>query len=166
MSNPRRRDVKVSALFSGFLLIFLFIFDQSNNVIASVSGVALCSSNQCPKKILQEPTVTTLAKTQNEYCIGNTDVVLEAKAKTTVLNFTPIIVEIQQIVNQLFIKRSFNCCLQAFGRYNVDPIILFVCVDILHNDIVQRTTASRFPGSYVFPFYPWAAFQKKKRRRF
>ncbi|KAL9536564.1 hypothetical protein MBANPS3_012560, partial [Mucor bainieri] len=120
------------------------------------------------KAIIQDPTVinyitTTLANTQDDYYVGNcewsdgtrSDVVLEPKS--SVLNLPPIIVEIQYTVNQLFMKRAVNYCLQAFKRYKVDPIILIVCVNTLHSYVIQRTMASRFPGGYAFPSEPWAA---------
>lgn len=115
------------------------------------------------KAIIQDPTVinyitTTLANTQNDYHVGNSewsdgtrsDVVLEPKS--SVLNLPPIIVEIQYTVNQLFMKRAVNYSLQAFKRYKVDPIILIVCVNTLHSYVVQRTMASRFPGGYNLDF--------------
>ncbi|KAI8368619.1 hypothetical protein EDC96DRAFT_504996 [Choanephora cucurbitarum] len=96
-----------------------------------------------------------MANTQNDYHVGNSkwsdetrsDVVLEPKS--SVLNLPPIIVETQHTVNQLFMKRAVNYCLQAFKRYKVDPIILIVCVNTLHSYVVQSTMASRFPDGYV-----------------
>lgn len=37
------------------------------------------------------------------------------------------------------------------------PIMLIVCANTLHNDVAQRTAASRSPGSFSFPSYLWAA---------
>lgn len=119
------------------------------------------------KRILQDPTVvniitSTLTNTEDDYRLGNTewadgtrsDVVLEAKAPS--LPLPPIIVEIQHTVNHLFMKRAVNYCLQAYKRYKMDPVLLVICVDTLHNDVSQRVAASRFPDCDSFPCYPWA----------
>lgn len=78
-----------------------------------------------------------------------------------------IIVEFQHAINQMFLKRIVNYCLQSFKRYKVNPVILIACVDTLHTDAAQHTTASRFPGGYAFPSYRGAAdciiISKKKK---
>lgn len=94
------------------------------------------------KAIIQDPTVVnyitkTLTNTENDCFVGNSewnngthsDVVLEPKSSD--LGLSPIIVEIQQKVDKAFMKRVIGYCLQAFKKYNIDPIILIICVDTL-----------------------------------
>ncbi|KAG1294649.1 hypothetical protein G6F66_005022 [Rhizopus arrhizus] len=120
------------------------------------------------KAIIQDPTVVnyiikTLTNTENDYFVGNcewsdrtrSDVVLEPKSSD--LGLPPIIVEIQQTVDKAFMKRSIGYCLQAFKKYNIDPIILIICVNNPDSYIASRTVTSRISGRYDFPCEPWAA---------
>lgn len=76
--------------------------------------------------------------------------------------------EFQHTIKQLLLKRTVSYCLQAIKKYKVSPVILIACVDTLHTDAAQHTTASRFSGGYAFPSYPGAAdctsILKKKKK--
>lgn len=100
------------------------------------------------KAIIQNSTVinyitTAFVNCSNDYHVGNiewcggtrSDVVLEPKSLE--LNLPPIIVQIQHTVDQFFMKRVVNYCLKAYKRYKVDPIILIICIDTLHNYVVN-----------------------------
>lgn len=93
------------------------------------------------------------------------DLVLQPELSA--LDLATIIVEFQHTIDQLFLKRIVNYCLQAFKRYKINPAILAACVDTLHTDAAHHTTASRFSGGYVFPSYRGAAdctvISKKKK---
>ncbi|KAI7907605.1 uncharacterized protein BX663DRAFT_491428 [Cokeromyces recurvatus] len=120
------------------------------------------------KAIIQDPTVInyitkTLTNTENDYHVGcsewsdstRSDVVLEPKSFD--LGLPPIIIEIQQMVDKAFMKRAVGYCLQASKRYNVDPIILIICVNSLDSYVASRIVASDVYGGYDFLCDPWAA---------
>ncbi|KAI8083844.1 hypothetical protein BDF21DRAFT_398054 [Thamnidium elegans] len=122
------------------------------------------------KIIIQEPKVTNfikeaLTKTKNDYFIGNcewkngicSDIVLEPKCPTLDLSLSLIIVEIKHTVNKKFLRRCINYCLQAISRYDVEPILLIICVDTVHQDIKDNLVYSYPPGALSYLSKPWAS---------
>ncbi|KAI7894556.1 uncharacterized protein EV154DRAFT_414891, partial [Mucor mucedo] len=82
------------------------------------------------------------------------DMVLEPKSGHS--NLPPIILEIQHTVNLAFMKRAVTYCIQATNRYDIDPIILIICVDKLYQDIHQHMKPSTLPGVFSYFSQPWA----------
>jgi hypothetical protein len=70
----------------------------------------------------------------------------------------PLIVEFQQTVNNKFMKRAMNYCLQASSRYDVDPIMLIVCIDTITESPKEKLEKSkRLPCCATIPCDFWAA---------
>ncbi|KAG2207752.1 hypothetical protein INT47_011872 [Mucor saturninus] len=73
--------------------------------------------------------------TTNDYLLGNcewndgtrSDLVLEPKSGHS--NLPPIILEIQHTGNLAFMKMAVNYRIQASNRYDIDPVILIICVE-------------------------------------
>jgi hypothetical protein len=113
------------------------------------------------KRLVQEPKVINyiteaLTKTKNDYSIGNcewkngthSDLVLEPKCLT--LDLSPIILEIQHTANKKFMQTGISYCLQAISRYDVEPILLIICVDTVNQDIRDDVVSSRLPGTFSY----------------
>ncbi|CAO3614987.1 unnamed protein product [Cunninghamella blakesleeana] len=91
------------------------------------------------KSVTRNPSVVKIISSalidnnHNDYIVGESewpngcrsDLVLEPKA---LLGLPPIIIEFQQSVNKVFLKRVIQYSLQAYNRYQVDPIVLIVCL--------------------------------------
>ncbi|KAI9338867.1 hypothetical protein BD770DRAFT_306646, partial [Pilaira anomala] len=52
------------------------------------------------------------------------DLVLEPRSQ----NLSPIIIEFQRRVDELFLKRAINHSLVAYERYKKEPILLMICI--------------------------------------
>jgi hypothetical protein len=65
-----------------------------------------------------------------------------------------IIIEVQQQVDIMFMRRAISYALQGYKRYQVDPIALIFCVEKLAADVKEMTTTSRIKGAYSFPCQP------------
>ncbi|ORE11500.1 hypothetical protein BCV72DRAFT_284144 [Rhizopus microsporus var. microsporus] len=125
-------------------------------------------SDLMPKAIINDPNViniitTALLNVQNDYVTVNPEwdngtrsyVVLEAKS--SVMSHPPIIIEIQHTINSLFIKRFINYSLEAFKRYNLDPIVPIVCTDALSDYVAKNVKSSNIPSCNDFPSTGWAS---------
>ncbi|KAL7333821.1 hypothetical protein PS15p_202682 [Mucor circinelloides] len=106
----------------------------------------------------------TLLNVQDDYIVGNpewsnvtrSDVVLETKSSA--LDLPPIVVEIQNRVDKLFIKRLIDYSLQAFERYELDPTVLIICTNTLSDCVAKAVEeATDFPACYSFPSTGWAS---------
>ncbi|KAI8886651.1 hypothetical protein K501DRAFT_157979, partial [Backusella circina FSU 941] len=119
------------------------------------------------KGILRDPKVInliteSLVKTTDDYFIGNcerkdgtrSDMVLEPKSAHS--DLPPLILEIQHTVNIAFMKRAVSYCIQAYTRYDSEPIILIICVEKLHQDIYKHVKPSTLPGVFSYFSQPWA----------
>lgn len=119
------------------------------------------------KRIIQDPKIVNyiteaLTGTTDGYFVGNcewrnrtrSDVVLEPKSS---VDLRPIIIEVQSNVNNEFLKRAVGYCLQASSRFDVDPIMLIICVEKLNQEIKDDVVDSRLPGIYSYFCKPWAA---------
>ncbi|RCH86230.1 hypothetical protein CU098_004340 [Rhizopus stolonifer] len=118
------------------------------------------------KRIINPKAVNLIAKsltgTSDDYFIGNcewnngtrSDMVLEPKSAHS--DLSPLILEIQYTVNLAFMKRAVNYCLQAFTRYDIEPIILIICVEKMDQDIYKHMKPSTLPGVFSYFSQPWA----------
>ena len=82
------------------------------------------------------------------------DLVLEPKSPS--FGLPPIVIEFQQSVNNIFMKRAIQYSLQAYQRYQVDPIILIICMNSLSSDIESLTKPSHILGCRSYPCHSWA----------
>lgn len=83
--------------------------------------------------------------------------VLVLETKTPSLDLSPIVIEFQHSVNKIFMKRATLYALEAYKRYQVEPIVLIVCMNTLSSDINQLTQPSRVLGCCSYPCHSWAA---------
>ncbi|KAI7893182.1 uncharacterized protein EV154DRAFT_502762 [Mucor mucedo] len=105
---------------------------------------------------------STLISSTDDYVVGDSewsngcrsDLVLEPKSLST--NLPPIIIEFQQSVNNIFIKHAIEYALQAFKRYQVEPIILIICMNNLSSDVESLTKSSNILGCRTYPSHNWA----------
>lgn len=104
----------------------------------------------------------SLTGTADDYFIGKcewndgtrSDMVLEPKSAHS--DLPPLILEIQHTVNLAFMKRAVSSCLQAFTRYDIEPIILIICVEKMDQDIYKHMKPSKLPGVFSYFSQPWA----------
>ncbi|KAG2231689.1 hypothetical protein INT48_000429 [Thamnidium elegans] len=88
--------------------------------------------------------------TDSEWSNGcRSDLVLEPKSLSTGL--FPIVIEFQQSVNNTFMKRVIKYALQAYQRYQIDPIIFIICMNSVSNDIESLTEPSHILGCRSYP---------------
>ncbi|KAI8076098.1 hypothetical protein BDF21DRAFT_494853 [Thamnidium elegans] len=88
--------------------------------------------------------------TDSEWSNGcRSDLVLEPKSLSTGL--FPIVIEFQQSVNNTFMKRIIKYALQAYQRYQIDPIIFIICMNSVSNDIESLTEPSHILGCRSYP---------------
>ena len=124
-------------------------------------------SDLMAKATINDPNViniisTALLNVQNDYTVGNSewdngtrsDIVLEPKSLAS--DLPHVIIEIQHIIDNLFIKRVINHSLQSFKRRKLDPIVLIICTSRLSECVAKDLTISSFPGCYEFPAKGWA----------
>lgn len=120
------------------------------------------------KQIVQDARVLNhiteaITNTENDYFVSNyewkdgtrSDVVLEPKSSS--MDLPPIIVEIQHTVNKQFMRRAVGYCLQANAKFDVEPVLLIICVRTLAEEIKVDTVDSRLPSIYSYFCKPWAA---------
>lgn len=142
--------------------IYFFPFSSIMCVPNSNPGSDLMS-----KTIIRDPKVInfiteSLTGTKDNYSIGNcewndgtrSDMVLEPKSAHS--NLPPLILDIQHTLNIASMKSAVSCCLQASTRYDVEPIILIICVEKLHQDINKHVKPSTLPGVFSYFCQPWA----------
>ncbi|KAG1135549.1 hypothetical protein G6F37_012518 [Rhizopus arrhizus] len=102
-----------------------------------------------------------LNNSQDEYIVAESewndgtrsDLVLEPQSQ----NLSPIIIEFQHRVDELFLKRAVNYCLEAYERYKKEPILLMICIETLSDGIYSETKLSRVPGCVIHPSRGWAS---------
>ncbi|KAI9475869.1 MAG: hypothetical protein EXX96DRAFT_574968 [Benjaminiella poitrasii] len=124
-------------------------------------------SDLMSKRIIRDPKAMnliaeSLTGTTDDYFIGNcewndgtrSDMVLEPKSAHS--DLPPLILEIQHTVNLVSMKRAVSYCLQAFTRYDIEPIILIICVEKMHQDIYKHMKPSTLPGVFSYFSQPWA----------
>jgi hypothetical protein len=124
--------------------------------------------DQMSKRIVQDAKVLNyiteaITSTEGNYFVGNcewkdgtlSDVLLQPKSSS--IDLPPIIVEIQYYVNKKFMRRAVGYCLQANSKFDVEPVLLVVCVGTLSEEIKVDTVDSRLPGIYSYFCKPWAA---------
>ncbi|KAG2200723.1 hypothetical protein INT46_008778 [Mucor plumbeus] len=118
--------------------------------------------DQMSKQIVLDAKVLNYI-TEGDYFVGNcewkdgtlSDVLLQPKSSS--IDLPPIIVEIQYYVNKKFMRRAVGYCLQANSKFDVEPVLLVVCVGTLSKEIKVDTVDSRFSGIYSYFCKPWAA---------
>ncbi|CAO3701880.1 unnamed protein product [Rhizopus stolonifer] len=123
--------------------------------------------DQMSKRIVQDAKVLNyiteaLISTEDDYFVGNcewkdgtrSDLVLQPKSSS--MDLPPIIVEIQHKVNKKFMRRDVGYCLLANLKFDVEPILLVVCVGTLNEEIKDDTVDSRLPGIHSYFCKPWA----------
>jgi hypothetical protein len=70
----------------------------------------------------------------------------------------PLSVEFQKTVGNKFIKRAMNYCLQASSRYDIDLVMLIVCIDTIAESPKEKLEKSkRLPCCATIPCDFWAA---------
>lgn len=119
------------------------------------------------KRIVQDAKVLSyitkaITSTENDYFVGNcewkngtrSDVVLQLKSSS--MDLPPIIVEIRHTVNKQFMRRAVGYCLQANSKFDVEPVLLVVCVGRLSEEMKDDTVDSRLPSIYSYFCKPWA----------
>lgn len=124
-------------------------------------------TDKMTKQIMRDPTVISyitkaLTSKEDDDFLGDTewrdstrsDVVLEPKLCH--LDAPPVIIEIQQSKNGDFMKRANGYCLQAYKRYNKEPIILFFRTNSYDNYIATRLLPSDIPGANEIHCDTWA----------
>ncbi|ORX61885.1 hypothetical protein DM01DRAFT_1331359 [Hesseltinella vesiculosa] len=77
---------------------------------------------------------------------SRSDLVLEPKSSC--LGLPPIIVEFQHSVNKVFMKRATEYALQAFKRYDIDPIVFIVCMNTVLAEVEELTQPADILGSF------------------
>jgi hypothetical protein len=82
------------------------------------------------------------------------DLVLEPRSMS--VDLPPITIEFQQSVNSIFIKRAIEYSLQAYKRYQVDSIILIICMNNLSSDAESLTKPTNILGCPSYPSHGWA----------
>ncbi|KAJ8656906.1 hypothetical protein O0I10_007503 [Lichtheimia ornata] len=120
------------------------------------------------KRVISNPAVFNIItryilNCNNDYDVGNcewsdgsrSDIVLVPKATT--LDLPPLIIEIQQRVDVKFMKRVIKYALEAYKRYQRDPIILIICVDTVHDDVMTLSQPSDVTGCVDIPCALWAS---------
>ncbi|ORX57046.1 hypothetical protein DM01DRAFT_1240814 [Hesseltinella vesiculosa] len=86
---------------------------------------------------------------------SRSDLVLEPKSSC--LGLPPIIVEFQHSVNKVFMKRATEYALQAFKRYDIDPIVFIVCMNTVLAEVEELTQPADILGCQSYPCHGWAA---------
>ncbi|CEP19293.1 hypothetical protein [Parasitella parasitica] len=117
--------------------------------------------DQMSKRIIQDAKVLNyiteaITGTENDYFVGNcewkngtrSDVVLQPKSSS--MDLPPIIVEIQHTVNKQFMRRAVGYCLQAYSKFDVEPVLLISCSETLSEEIKDDTVDSRLTGIYSY----------------
>ncbi|RCH93420.1 hypothetical protein CU098_011313, partial [Rhizopus stolonifer] len=54
-------------------------------------------------------------------------------------------------------RRAVGYCLQANSKFDVEPVLLVVCVGRLSEEMKDDTVDSRLPSIYSYFCKPWAA---------
>ncbi|KAL0078180.1 hypothetical protein J3Q64DRAFT_1757166 [Phycomyces blakesleeanus] len=99
-------------------------------------------ADRIPKELTRDPLVVNiitkaLLNIEDRYLPESTDwpngthsdVVLVPKSTDSSL--APIIIEFQQVVDKKFMKRAVGYCLQAYKRFEIEPILLVICIKSL-----------------------------------
>lgn len=100
--------------------------------------ISLPGTDRISKEITRDPAVINiitkaLLNAEDKYLAESSDwpngthsdLVLVPKSIDSGLS--PIIIELQQDVNKKFMKRAAGCCLQAYKRFEVKPVLLVIC---------------------------------------
>ncbi|KAI9492486.1 hypothetical protein BDB00DRAFT_910214 [Zychaea mexicana] len=106
---------------------------------------------------------TALVKTADDYFVaesewGNgsrSDLVLSPRSSS--FQLAPIIIEFQCRVDKKFMKRLIMYSLQAYRRYEKDPIMLIICSGTLYDDVANLLKSSDVLGCRRYPCEGWGA---------
>ncbi|KAI9467614.1 hypothetical protein BDB00DRAFT_749371, partial [Zychaea mexicana] len=106
---------------------------------------------------------TALVKTADDYFVaesewGNgsrSDLVLSPRSSS--FQLAPIIIEFQCRVDKKFMKRLMMYSLQAYRRYEKDPIILIICSGTLSDDVANLLKSSDVLGCRRYLCEGWGA---------